>query len=286
MTTDKFLDQQANPDYQAITGSRLYGYDTPESDIDLRGFFLPPHRYRHSLPGLTVQQISGPGDCILYNVKDYIYLVAGGNTSLLEILYAPPSMVKHQSIIGDIILSKRDLFLSKTFYRSIRGYALSEFRKAQAVELKENSADNKTKLFIDFCSAFQLTGPERNDILADLQKNHPDFQPFTEIPAPDKLGERRRAAYDAAGYCPKNAAHCLRLLSQGIELMTDHRLTFPRHDAKFLKNVRDGVVPWDIIKGRYEELNVLLDEAAAKSTIPQKCDMDKVNEVYLSLVNY
>lgn len=45
--------------YRCVVGSRAYGLETPESDTDRRGFFLPPAELHWSLDG--VPESSSPG---------------------------------------------------------------------------------------------------------------------------------------------------------------------------------------------------------------------------------
>lgn len=273
-----------NIDYSAITGSRLYGYAAESSDTDIRGFVLPEPRYRYGLPGLTFQQQHGPGDTVIYNLKDYLSLVAKGNTSLLEILFAPKDLILKITPVGQKILDNKNILISRAFYKSIRGYAYAELRKARAVELKESRADNKTKLFVDFCSAFNLNGRERTDIIEKLQESSPDWNPLVEENSSHLLTGKRKESYDKYGYCSKNAAHCLRLLSQGIELLRSKIITFPRPDANFLLAVRSGEVSWSEIESRYHSLEIELDRANLETTLPYSCNQNVINKLYLDLV--
>ena len=51
--------------FVTLAGSHSYGMDTPESDIDIRGWLIPPHEYRNSCY-LNFDQYDVP-----YYIKDF-----------------------------------------------------------------------------------------------------------------------------------------------------------------------------------------------------------------------
>lgn len=268
------------PEYLAMTGSRLYGYSTPESDYDYRGFYIPEKRNLFGLPGLPANNIEGPGDTVIYPLKDFLFNIANGNTSLCEILFTPKDQVKTITKIGEHVLFNKYMLLSKKFYKSIRGYAYAELRKAKCVELVENKADNRVKKMVEFCSAFNLDGNERLDVIDIIQKSVPDFQPFAETSSVNTLGGKRKASYEQHGYCTKNAAHCIRLLLEGHELLTNGKITFPLSYADILKDIRDGKRDIDSIEGLYKELDTILTKAYESSSLPDSPNFDQIYDLY------
>src|SRR5271168_4080876 len=74
------------------------------------------------------------------------------------------------------------------------------------------------------------------------------------------------------GYDVKGAMHMLRVLGEGIELMETGKITLPRPDVDYLKDVRNGKYVWHEI----DEIANLefdrLEEEIKKSSLPDELD--------------
>ena len=81
------------------------------------------------------------------------------------------------------------------------------------------------------------------------------------------------------GYDVKAAMHLLRVLGEGIELMDQGRITLPRPEAPFLKDVRRGKFTWEeieeIANARFEVLAI----HQAKSFLPPELDRTKISRI-------
>lgn len=68
------------------TGSKAYGLDTPNSDDDMRGVFIPHNKYLIGLQ--NVEQVKIHGDCsVMHSLSHYVHKMVGQNPTLLELLY-------------------------------------------------------------------------------------------------------------------------------------------------------------------------------------------------------
>lgn len=81
------------------------------------------------------------------------------------------------------------------------------------------------------------------------------------------------------GYDVKGAMHMLRVLGEGIELMRMGRLTMPRPEAPFLKDVRNGKHKWAEIEEIYNGRFSALEAATIDSDLPDDIDRDRISEV-------
>jgi hypothetical protein len=83
-------------------GSHLYGTDTPLSDLDLKGVYMPPARdilLQRVKPVISVNppkpagQRNAPGDVDreYFSLQRYLGLLAEGQTMALDMLFAPES---------------------------------------------------------------------------------------------------------------------------------------------------------------------------------------------------
>ncbi len=127
--------------YRCIVGSRAYGLDHSESDIDRRGIYLPPARLHWSLYGVPGQLDSPHGDETYWEIQKFITMALKANPNILECLYAP--LVEHATPLARDLLAMREKFLSRMVYQTYSGYVMSQFKKIQA-DLR-NNADVKWK---------------------------------------------------------------------------------------------------------------------------------------------
>ena len=130
ITPDGYLvgvDLYAHVVYRCVVGSRAYGLDHDESDIDLRGIYLPPADLHWSLFGIPEQLEHG--EEAYWEIQKFIVLALKANPNILECLYTP--LVEHVEPMAQELLDMRQIFLSKLIYQTYNGYVTSQFRKLQ-----------------------------------------------------------------------------------------------------------------------------------------------------------
>lgn len=81
----------------------------------------------------------------------------------------------------------------------------------------------------------------------------------------------------------KNLLHCRRLLDMAIEIATTNTITVRRSNADYLLKIRRGELKLQDIIDKAEEDIKSLDELFAKSSIPNECDKEFVNELLLKV---
>lgn len=75
---------------RAVAGSKLYGTSTHESDDDFVGIFVPSPEEKLGLS--CREHIIESKDVTMYELGKYVKLAAGGNPTILQLLYTPESM--------------------------------------------------------------------------------------------------------------------------------------------------------------------------------------------------
>jgi predicted nucleotidyltransferase len=116
--------------YRCVVGSRAYGLDRDGSDVDRRGFYLPPADRHWSLFGVP-EQIDDPDTQECYwEIGKFVVLALKANPNVLECLWTP--LVEHASPVAQELLAMRGAFLSKLVHATYNGYVLSQFRKIEA----------------------------------------------------------------------------------------------------------------------------------------------------------
>ena len=113
--------------YRCVVGSRAYGLDHDESDVDRRGVYLPPAEMHWSLYGVPEQLENTETDECYWELQKFLMLALKANPNVLEVLYSP--LVEHVDPVGRELLEMRDAFLSKLVYQTYNGYVVSQFKK-------------------------------------------------------------------------------------------------------------------------------------------------------------
>jgi predicted nucleotidyltransferase len=113
--------------YRCVVGSRAYGLDRGGSDVDQRGFYLPPAELHWSLFGVPEQLEDRETDECYWEVEKFVRLALKGNPNVLEVMHSP--LVELATPIAEELLAIRTCFLSQKVHDSYLGYAETQFRR-------------------------------------------------------------------------------------------------------------------------------------------------------------
>ena len=131
-----------------VSGSRLYGNETEESDWDYRGVFIADKATKLGLIG-KVEQISEPNffreldkkynlglkdfsDCLIYELNRFAELCADANPNIFDILCTPTDKCIYINDKGKELLDNKHLFLSSKLKFTFSGYAISQLNKVRS----------------------------------------------------------------------------------------------------------------------------------------------------------
>jgi uncharacterized protein len=115
--------------FRCIVGSRAYGLEHDESDVDRRGIYLPPAELQWALYGVPEQLENDATQEVYWELEKFLRLALKANPGILECLYSP--LVEHATAVAHELLSMREIFLSKLVYQTYNGYVLSQFKKIE-----------------------------------------------------------------------------------------------------------------------------------------------------------
>ena len=125
---------------KGITGSRLYGTETSDSDIDYVGVFIPSPEYMYGLKKceqVILKEKNAQGvleEYTCYSLDKYITLAIANNPNILSLFFTPDDRLSYVNDFGRELLSNKHLFLSKKAYHTFRGYAHAQRRKIVSKE--------------------------------------------------------------------------------------------------------------------------------------------------------
>ena len=114
--------------YRCIVGSTAYGLSHEGSDVDRRGFYLPPAELEWSLAGVP-EQLATSSEEVYWEIEKFIRLALKANPNVLECMYSP--LVETCSPIARELIEMRSVFLSKYVHRTYNAYVLSQFKKLE-----------------------------------------------------------------------------------------------------------------------------------------------------------
>ena len=126
----KLLPPGAKLLYLVRAGSKAYGLDTPQSDDDYRGVFLPGPRGMLGYDMKDCVEVKSP-DMGLMSLKKFVHLALAGNPNVTEQLFVEPKDRLYISPKFMPIMRRKRLLLAKSVYAPYAGYAKSQMLRAE-----------------------------------------------------------------------------------------------------------------------------------------------------------
>lgn len=115
--------------YECIAGSKAYGLDTPKSDTDTRGIFIPPKEMIYS-PTMNMEQYcDDTKDRTIFSLFKFANLAVACNPNIIELLYVDQEDIISKHPLMDLLLDNRDIFLSQKARHTFSGYAMSQLKR-------------------------------------------------------------------------------------------------------------------------------------------------------------
>jgi hypothetical protein len=114
--------------FRCIVGSRAYGLNHEGSDVDYRGFYLPPADLHWSLAGVPEQIETGNEECY-WEIEKFVRLGLKANPNILECLYTP--LVESCTPLARELVDMRAVFLSRRIHQTYNAYVLSQLKKLE-----------------------------------------------------------------------------------------------------------------------------------------------------------
>lgn len=302
-----------------IGGSYAYGTNYEGSDIDLRGVTL---QLPSDLIGLTEfeQYEDDRTDTVIYGFNKLVKLLLECNPNTCEMLGLEEDQYLIRSKLGQELIDNSRMFLSKRAIKSFGGYADAQLRRLQNAIARDTlpQSDREKHILKSVTNALEdfnrrysgkkagsirlyidtAENPKLDtEIFVDADYRHFPLRDYTDIWGTmrtvvrdyDKIGKRNKKKDD--NHLNKHAMHLIRLFLMAIDILEKGEIiTHRKNDLPVLLAIRrgdymmqDGTFSPEFYE-MLEEYEHRLDEAAAKTELPDNPDMDAV-EKYVERVN-
>lgn len=291
-----------------IFGSQLYGTETPDSDTDYKGVFLPtkdelllnrvPKHINQSTGNDFSKNTKDDIDIELFSIYEFIKLACEGQTVALDMLHAPANMLIETSDLWNEIVNNREKFYTRNLKafigyarRQAAKYGVKGSRLDAAKEVKERIErttrrgiavrleDIWDKLPVnEYCHPVDDSpqGVKQYNVCGRILQARESLASAL-VPVNkfcEAYGSRAKMAADNQGIDWKAVSHAIRAAYQVEELLIEGTITFPLKQASYLKNVKQGKYDYMTEVGPHlDEMMERADKLSIESTLPDKPDV-------------
>jgi len=289
--------------FECVTGSRLYGTATPESDLDIRGVCIPPLEVLIDPFNKFEQQDSGfDEDKAIYSLDKFINLCANANPNIIELLFVPKESILFSNEYWDSVMEYKHLFLSKKVKYTFTGYAFSQL----------NAIKNHRQWFIDppkekptrkmfgltdkpivsgenLQNAFNIPHEMFKDEYHDEFVRERNYRVAKQkwdnyVAWRDNRNPKRKELEDRFGYDCKHASHLIRLMTEGKELLLTGNITFPLPNADEILAIKNGKYTYDEILTMAENMDKDFELWYGQSPLPHSPDKKALSKLYFAII--
>ena len=308
MNLSKIADD--NKILEIIVGSHLYGTNTPTSDFDYSGIFLPPKEFVFGLKrveevnlSVTDKDESGRNtqhavDKKLYEFRKFVKLAMENNPNIIEQLFVNEPNIIYINDSGRALLAERLKFPHKGLLQKFKGYAFSQKHKMVIRTDKFHELDNAFRYLKDYADQKALL-IELKDKLLPFMKFTRDFCAIGDLNLQkgiyvkkavsmieDRLSKvgSRKSLITKYGFDTKFASNLIRLLLEGKELISTGEIVFPLTYYQTILDIKQG--KWTIkeVLDYAEQLEAEIDIIAEKSELPNKPRADEIEAFTINLL--
>ena len=290
--------------FECLTGSKMYGTDTPESDEDFRGICVPPLEILLDPFMNFDQKDSGfdTEDKTIYNLSKFMKICSEMNPNVVELLFVPKKNILFKDKRWDKILENKNLFLSKKAKYTFTGYSISQLNAIKShrqwfVSPPKNKPHRKDFGLTDspivsglnlensLNMPYELFKPEYHDELVREREYREEKRKWDNyVSWRDNRNPQRRELEDKWGFDTKHGSHLVRLMTEGKELLLTGNITFPLENAEEIKAIKNGKYSYEEILNMAETMEKEFETWYEKSTLPNSPDRNKLKELYLDIV--
>lgn len=305
-----------NLQYVSLAGSHSYGTATPDSDVDVRGWYFSSLSDLLGLDGGKEGQMEFLAtDTVFYSFHKIIRLLAKCNPNIIELLGVKPEHIIYCSPLAKMVMKESEMFLSKLAFVTFAGYATQQLRRLEnALAMDHYPQEEKEKHILRSLEAESLASTDAYALfnkdnymrlyLADSDKEgydqeiHIDLN-LKNVPLRDFVALRNQFSNQLKNYGKirhrnnkkdddhlyKHAMHLIRLYYMGIDILRDHRIvTYREKEHDLLMSIRNQEVPLSKVFEMQAKLEVELQKARDESTLPDQPDWYSIDAFTMNIM--
>lgn len=312
-------------------GSHLYQLNTPESDQDFKGIYMPSlkdmilGKVKDSVDFSTnksnEKNSSDDTDYEVYSIQKFVQLLSKGEMVTFDMLFAPEDAVTYYDEFGNMITSELaeeighpvyrlrkefyDLFIHKDM-KAYFGYCRRQAAKygvkgsrLDSLYLVRSAYDSYSRKDGDRLEKLKSLLPvneflkKEEDHYEVLGKKHQwttHLSEFIERVASEikKYGNRANLARSNEGIDWKAVSHAFRAGFQLESALINGRMqvVLPDKERELILSIKKGELDWlSEVKPSLEHLMDRVEIVAEHSTLPDKPDIEEIEEVLFTLVS-
>jgi hypothetical protein len=287
------------------SGSHLFGTNTPESDLDMVGVFLPTSQMLYGFANCEVLEMNikdkdaagrntaDAVDCTFYEFRKFIKLATQNNPNILHLLFANPENIIFQSDIGKALLNRRRMFPSKQAHHRFVAYADAQRHKMR-IKPENYHALEEALVFLANKDDHSVLGEYKNDsyclkfdgekghhiLIGDLHLEPSVYVKKARRMIEDRLSKatNRKALFLKFGYDTKYSSNLIHLLKEGIDLIKHGELVYPLPYAKDIVDIKQGKYTIEEILKWADELVEEARRAFEQTTLPEKPNLEEIEK--------
>ncbi len=248
-----------------VAGSRAYGMALPTSDLDVKGVLVAPAEYMLGIE--SFEQVDSPAvihasfqrvfdfwgyehlpvEGSVYELRKFVKLAHDANPNILDVLFCADGHLLRATPAGHELRQHRHLFLSARAKHTFSGYAIAQMKRIRSRHLRMQAGEDVTR--------------DRDGARGDLEKQF--------------------------GYDTKHAAHLVRLLRMGHEILTTGVCNVYRGgiDAGELLAIRNGAWTYEEVEAYAADMDAQLTDIYDRKAyvVPHTPDRKAINELCVEL---
>jgi hypothetical protein len=288
-------------------GSHLYGLNTPTSDVDYKGIFMPTleELLLNSFPKTIVTSTgpehakngAGDVDTEVVSLPQFIKHAAQGETYAIDMLHC--ARPEFATPVWDELVDNRTKFYSKNL-KAFVGYVKQQAAKygvkgsrladiKQAIDSLPKFAENltlgevKDHLYFGKYAEWKVkpnpsVGHDNEFYLVNgkmYQSTNTVLYTIERLQQMyDGYGHRAKLAEQNEGVDWKAMSHALRAGYQARDIYRDGDFSYPLKETDFLKQVKQGKLDFAQVGSELERLVAEIEKLSENSNLPEHVDTE------------
>lgn len=304
-------------------GSHLYGTNTPESDQDFKAVYIPEERdiilqqvkkniNTNTKSGSTLKNNSEDIDFECFSLQEFLKLLCQGQAVALDMFFCNQENILIETPEWSVVKANKDKYLHKNLSAYV-GYAKTQAAKyglkgGRIASLR--STLDLLRLYKHEQLLIEIGMDKLNRYVIETehiswvwQKGSQDkhIQYFQICGRKFELNSKICYVFDVLNKILENygaralqaelnqnidwkaVSHAYRVCEEAKELLLTHNITFPRPEKDLLLQIKLGKLPYNQVQEMIEKDLELLKTAQDISTLPNKPDIDFVEELVYNL---